>query len=114
MSTLEERLHELREKAHEYAEARAEQVYLEHFRQSKLAILMKRHALDGHKTIAAQDREARADPEYLEFLQGLKAATEKAEKARYNLEVVKLAAGLWQTQEANKRAEMRAYGLTGG
>ena len=108
---IERRLAELRRIANEYAEAKGRLATLEHYRKSKLAILMKKYQAMGHKTAAAQEREAYADPEYVEFLQGLGAATEKAEKLRYELELAKLGADLWRTQEATKRAEMKGYGL---
>ena len=83
---LEERLNELRELAGQYAKAEAERTYLTHFRQVKLAVLMKQCSIvkSGqhhlYPTTAAQEREARADPLYDEILQGLKAATEEAER----------------------------------
>ena len=78
--TLEELQHEVRKQAKLWAEANAQRVYLEHFRKSKLAILMKQYALEGHEAVSAQEREARADQEYIDVLEGLKAATEAAEK----------------------------------
>lgn len=106
----EQRLAELRQMSEEFAKAYAERNYLEEYRKSKLAMLMKRAEVDGHKTAAAQDREARADPEYIELLQGLKVATEVSEKLRWHLEVAKLGVAVWQTQQANERAERRGYG----
>ena len=106
----EARLAELRQMSEEFAKAYAERNYLEEFRKSKLAMLMKRAEVEGHKTAAAQDREARADPEYIELLQGLKSATEVSEKLRWQLEVSKLGVAIWQTQQANERAERKAYG----
>ena len=72
--------------------------------------MMKLAELEGHKTTAAQEREARAHPEYLALLEGLKVATEQSEKLRWQLEVAKLGVGVWQTLNANERAERRAYG----
>ncbi len=105
---IEQRLHELRQIAAEYAKAEADKTYLEHFRHSKLAILMKRYA-KIHPTSAAQDREARADDEYLALLDGLKVATEEAVRLRWELEIAKMGASLYQTSQANKRAELGAY-----
>ena len=106
----EARLAELRQMSEEFAKANAERNYLEEFRKSKLAMIMKRAEVEGHKTAAAQDREARADPEYIELLKGLKSATEVSEKLRWQLEVSKLGVAIWQTQQANERAERKAYG----
>ena len=65
---LEVRMQELREQAVAYSIAEAERSYLENYRHSKLAILMKEAELKGVATCAAQDREARAHPEYLDLL----------------------------------------------
>lgn len=110
IDTIERRLHELRLLAGEYAKAQAEREYLDNFRHSKIAILMKQAEVEGFQTAAAQDREARANPEYLELLLGLREATEKAEKCRWELKIAEMGAGLWQTQQATKRAEMKGYG----
>jgi hypothetical protein len=106
----EARLAELRQMSEEYAKAYAEKNYLEEMKKSKLAILMKRAETEGHKTSAAQDREARADKEYMDLLNGLKVATEISERLRWHLEVAKLGVAVWQTQQANERAERRGYG----
>jgi hypothetical protein len=106
----EQRLAELRQMSEEYAKAYSERNYLEEFRKSKMAMLMKQAEIDGHKTAAAQEREARADPEYIALLLNLKTATEASERLRWHLEVAKLAVAVWQTQNANERAERRAYG----
>ena len=107
---IERRLQELREKAAEFAEANATRDYLENFKHSKLALLMKKAEREGYTTAAAQEREARANDEYLALLDGLRAASEKAERCRWELKIAELGAGLWQTMQANKRAEMKGYG----
>ena len=106
----EERLQELRSKAHRRAEAKSEYEYLNHYRKSKLAILMREYEKDGFKTTASQDREARADSTYEEILQGLKAACEEYERLDWELRISMKAADLWQTKQANKRHEMKQYG----
>lgn len=105
---LERRLQELRDLADEFAEAESKRVYLEAFKHSKLAILMKE--FEGrYSTVAAQEREARAHPEYLELLEGLREATHIAERARWHLRIAERGSSLYQTQEATKRAELQAY-----
>lgn len=106
----EKRLAELRTMAADYAAAYAERNYLEEFKKSKLAMLMKQAEVDGHKTAAAQEREARSDPEYIKLLENLRTATETSEQTRWHLEIAKLGVAVWQTQNANERAERRAYG----
>lgn len=106
----EARLNEMREKAGTYSEAAAQKNYLEKFRESKLAILMKHAELDGHKTSAAQEREARASGEYIKLLEDLRLATEVSEKLRWELEILKLGVAVWQTTQANERIERKGYG----
>jgi len=107
---IEARLQELRDMAADFASAYAQRTHLDEMKKSKLAILMKQAEIEGHKTTAAQEREARAHPEYLQLLEGLKIATEQSEHLRWQLEVAKLGVGVWQTMNANERAERRAYG----
>jgi hypothetical protein len=106
---LEQRLQELREQADRYAKAHSQRIYLDHYRKSKLAMLMKYYAAKGFDTVNAQEREARTHPEYLEVLDGLRDATEVAEKEGWHLRIAMQGSSLWQTQEATKRAEMQAY-----
>lgn len=107
---IERRLGELRGMAGEYAEAYAERTHLEEFKKSKLAMLMKEAEINGHKTVASQEREALANPEYIKLLETLRIATEKSERLRWQLEVAKLGVGVWQTAQANERMEMKVYG----
>lgn len=109
-SKTEARLAELRDTSAQFAKAFADRVYLEEFRKSKLAILMKEAEANGFTTAAAQDREARAHPQYLELLDGLRQATELSERLRWNLEVAKLGVALYQTRKATERIEMQVYG----
>lgn len=110
MSAIENRLHQLREIAGKYAKAEAERTYLDEFKKSQLAILMAKAETKGVTTVAAQERDARADKEYLGLLQGLKIATEEAERLYWELQIARMGAGLWQTEQANMRSERRAYG----
>lgn len=104
----EQRLHELRQKAAEFAKAEAERSYLDHYRKSKLAILMKAYEID-HKTTTAQEREARADPEYIELLKGLRVATETAERLKWELKISQMGVDIWRTKQANNRKEREGY-----
>lgn len=97
---------ELEALAAQYAQAQAEADYLESFKKSKLAILMKKAEAAGHKTAAAQEREAYADPEYETTLRGLQAATETALALKWKLEIFRIKFEQWRTKQANVRAEM--------
>lgn len=107
---IEARLQELRDMAEKFATAYAERNYLEEMKKSRLAVLMKQAEVEGHKTTAAQEREARCHADYLALLDGLKVATEQSEKLRWQLEVAKLGVAVWQTQQANERIERKSYG----
>ena len=107
---LEARLDELRQQASKYAKAEADRTYLENFKRSKLAMLMKvAEKTLGLSTVNAQEREARTHPEYLELLDGLKEATQIAEENKWLLQIAMRGSSLYQTQQATKRAEMQAY-----
>ena len=110
--SVERRLQEMRSLSDAYAAAHAEAEYLDEFKKSQLAILMKKYEEAGHKTSAAQEREARADPEYNKVLLALRMATEQREKLRWQLRIVETGVGVWQTAQANVRAERQAYGRT--
>ncbi len=102
-----EKYEQLRAVAAEYAKAEANRVYLSEFRKSKKAALMKQaETANSSLSGVAQEREAYAHHEYMELLEGLKEATEKAVYLRWELEVCKMRFEAWRTQESTKRAEM--------
>ena len=92
-----------------YAEAKAHRVYLEEFRKSKKAILMKEAISDGRaKSSAAAEMEAYADATYIELLEGLKAATASEEALRWGLISAQARIEVYRTQSANDRAMDRS------
>lgn len=93
--------------APEYAKAKAERVYLEEFRKTKKALLMK-VAMSKYEAVSAQEREAYAHPEYQELLKGLQAAIEIEEELRWKLEAARLRVEVYRTEEASARMQMRA------
>lgn len=95
-------------KAPEYAKAKADRVMLEEFRKSKKALLMKEALKNGIEAANAQEREAYADPEYIELLHGLAAAIEKEETLKWKLEAARMKTDIWRTEQANSRLEVRA------
>lgn len=97
----------IRDNATAYAQAKAKRVYLENFRKSKKAILMRAAELRGHKTAAIQEREAYADDGYVEILAALQAATEQEEALRWLMVAAEAKIEAWRTIEATRRAEAR-------
>lgn len=96
----------LRDSAPLYAKAKAERVYLEEFRKTKKAILMKQ-AEPQYPSAAAQEREAYGHAEYVELLEALRIATEEEERLRWMMVAAQAKCSVWQTLEATKRLEMK-------
>jgi len=84
-----------------YAQAKAEVTYLEQYRKSKKAILF---ASAMGNTIADKESYAYSHPEYLELLEGLKAAVEEAERLRWMLVAAQARIDVYRTQEASNRS----------
>lgn len=97
----------IRDNAPAYAKAKAERVYLENFRKSKKALLMRNAELAGHKSAALQEREAYADPEYQEVLKALQAATEEEERLRWLMTAAEARIEVWRTLESSRRIEKK-------
>lgn len=84
-----------------YAQAKAEVTYLEEFRKSKKAML---YGSAMGKTVTDRENQAYSHPEYLELLEGLKAAVEKAEGLRWMLVAAQARIDVYRTQEASNRS----------
>jgi len=93
-----------------YATARAHRTYLEEYKKSLLALLMKGAELKGHKTVSAQEREAYSDNEYIAWLGNLKVAVEEEERLRYHIKKTEMEIEVWRSREATNRFERKAYG----
>ena len=96
------------ENAPKYAKAKAERIYLEEFRKTKKALLMKVAMEAGYESAAAQEREAYAHPEYDELLKGLAVAVEQEELLRWKLTAATIKGELWRTESANERSGVKA------
>jgi len=105
----EEAAQTIRDKAPAYGEAKAQRVYLDEFRKSKKALLMKNALEMGYEAANAQEREAYADLAYLQLLKGLAAAIEKEETLRWEIEAARLDIEIWRTREATNRMQDRAH-----
>ena len=100
---------DIRDKAHAYGKAKAERVYLEEFRRSKKAMLMKDSLTMGVEAANAQEREALADPEYVQLLKGLSVAVEDEETLKWELEAARLEIEIWRTRQATERMIVRSH-----
>ena len=91
--------------APKYAKAKAERIYMEEFRKTLKATLMKSC---GMESIGAQEREAYSHANYVTHLEGLRAAVEQEENLRWRLVTSQAAVEVWRSQEASARAVDRA------
>jgi len=88
-----------------YAQAKANRIYLEEYRKSLRAIIMKRSL---ETAVNAQEREAYSDPEYIKLLQGLKESVEIEEEIRWGLVAAQARIEVWRSMEATNRATDRS------
>jgi hypothetical protein len=101
-------LAQLEQVTQEFAEAEANRLYLMEFRKSKKAILMaEAERKDSSMPIAKQERYAYSHPEYLELLDGLKVAIERAVLLRHKIQVINMRFEQWRSKQATTRAEMQ-------
>ena len=105
----EEAAQAIRDNASAYGEAKAQRVYLDEFRKSKKALLMKDALLMGFEAANAQEREAYADPEYHQLLKGLAEAIHQEETLKWQIEAARLDIEIWRTREATNRVQDKAH-----
>jgi hypothetical protein len=86
-----------------FAEAKAHLTYVEEFRKSKKAMLMKHAMTNGVKTVAAAEIEAYSALEYVDHLVAIKEATEQAEALRWGLVAAQARVDVWRSLEASNR-----------
>lgn len=92
----------------EYAKAKAQRIFLEEFRKSKKALLMREALSKGIESAAGQERESYSHPEYIELLKGLEAAIEAEETLKWKLEAARMRTDIWRTEQANNRMQDNA------
>ena len=88
------------EGAPQLAKAKAERVYMEEYRKTLKALLMKG---SGAKSAVEQERDAYAHPDYIAHLQGLRAAVEAEETLRWRMVTDSASVEVWRSQEASNR-----------
>jgi hypothetical protein len=91
----------IRDNGKVYAKAKADRIYMEEYRKSLKAILMKRSM---ETAVNAQEREAYSHPEYVELLNGLREAVETEERLRWEMVAAQARVEVWRSQEASNRA----------
>jgi len=108
---LETKMHKLREIGEKHAEARGNVSLLEHGRKVLLSTIMKEVMLLGseYKTIAAQEREARADKRYSDHIKALAIAIEEEVKWSWEKKIVDMNFESWKTKMINQTVERKKY-----
>jgi len=87
-----------------YAKAKAELLYVEEYRKTMKALCMQEAEAAGHRSSAAQEREAYASPKYIAHLEAIREALERAETLRWRLVATEAAVEVWRSTEASNRA----------
>lgn len=82
------------------AQARANREYLSEYRKTLKAQLMR---AKGDLPLAAQEREAYADQQYVAHLEALRDAIEADEKYRWLQSAAETKCSAWQTQQRSLR-----------
>ena len=90
-------------KSKEYAQARANRIYMEELRKTIKAELCKTALHHGFDAVNAQEREAYSDPNYKAHLMAIKQAVEAEEQLRWMLIAAQARVDCWRTQEASNR-----------
>lgn len=99
-SDIEKAVDYLRQSAQEAAQARANSRYLGEYLKSKIAQLKTRSAASSN---AAAEDEAKSHPEYLELLEGYRAAVEKDSFHTFKRDAAAVMIDAWRTQCSNAR-----------
>lgn len=99
----------IRENAEAYGTAKGQRIYLEEFRKSKKALLMKDALGRGIEAANAQEREAYADTEYRQLLKGLQAAIVQEETLKWKIESARLDIEIWRTRQATERTIVKTH-----
>jgi len=97
----------LRDNARPAAQAKAERIYLDEYKKTIEAQLICEAT--GSSSMKAAEAIARASPRYIAHLQAMKIAIENDEAMRWLMVAAEAKIEAWRTQQANARAEGKAY-----
>lgn len=93
----------LRDNARDAAQARADRIYVEEFRKTIKAQIMKEH---GTLSAVLQEREAYSDPRYGEHLEAIREAVKADEFHRFMRVAAEAKIEAWRTQSSNSRSKV--------
>lgn len=91
--------------APQYAQAKANRVYAEEYRQTIKARLMRE---SDSQSVGAQERDAYAHDDYVAHLEAIKQAVAEEETLRWRLISAQAAVEVWRSTEASNRNIDRA------
>jgi hypothetical protein len=91
----------LRDNARKAAQARAESIYMQEYRKTLKAQIMRE---ESSNSVAAQETRAYADERYVRHLDAMRAAIEEDEYMRWMRVAAETKVAAWQTEQANSRA----------
>lgn len=94
----------IRDNASEYAQAKANVVYMTEYRKTVKATLM---ASSSERTESAKETYAYSHPEYKAHLIALEQAVAKCERLRWLMIAAEAKISVWQTLEATERMVMK-------
>lgn len=89
------------EKSVDFAQAKANRIYIEQFLKSKLALLMSE---SSETTMTGKEMDAKKHQDYISLLYGLKEAVAVEEELKWKLISAQLAVEIYRTESANNRA----------
>ena len=91
----------LRDNARKAAQAKAERIYLEEYRKTVKATIM-REAMS--ESLGGQEARAYSDSRYTQHLEAMREAIERDEYHRWMMIAAQAKIEAWRTQQANVRA----------
>jgi hypothetical protein len=91
-----------------YAQAKANLTYIEEYRNTLKAMLMKQAMANGAKSAVTAEMEAYTDAKYVQHLEDLKTAVAEAEGFRWGLVSAQARVDVWRSLEASNRSMDRA------
>ena len=92
-------------KSTEYAQAKANRLYVEEYRKTLKAELCKKALEMGYEAVNAQEREAYSHPDYKAHLTAIRQAVEAEEKLRWLLVAAEARISVWRSLEASNRVQ---------
>jgi ATP-dependent DNA ligase len=89
--------------AEQYAVAKANRIFVEEYRKTLKAELMKDALSRGFEAVNAQEREAYSHPKYKQHLKDIQTAHELEITLDWQLIAARARVDVWRTQEASNR-----------